>query len=119
MASKLQIVTEFSQKKTLELASVRGNWQRYLKTAARIYKYPFRDQLLIHVQRPDATACATIEFWNSRMDRWVNRGSRGIALLHDSGHKTRLLAPQWVQHASPGIPPPPFAAPANDSEKFA
>ena len=56
MASKLQIVTEFSQKKTLELASVRGNWQRYLKTAARIYKYPFRDQLLIHAQRPDATA---------------------------------------------------------------
>lgn len=75
MASKLQIVTEFSQKKTLELASVRGNWQRYLRTAARIYKYPFRDQLLIHVQRPDATACATIEFWNSRMDRWVNRGT--------------------------------------------
>ena len=67
MASKLQIVTEFSQKKTLEVASVRGNWQRYLKTAARIYKYPFRDQLLIHAQRPDATACATIEFWNSRM----------------------------------------------------
>lgn len=102
MASKLQIVTEFSQKKTLELASVRGNWQRYLKTAARIYKYPFRDQLLIHVQRPDATACATIEFWNSRMDRWVNRGSRGIALLDDSGHKTRLKYVFDVSDTHPG-----------------
>ena len=102
MASKLQIVTEFSQKKTLELASVRGNWQRYLKTAARIYKYPFRDQLLIHVQRPDATACATIEFWNSRMDRWVNRGSRGIALLDDSGHKTRLKYVFNVSDTHPG-----------------
>lgn len=102
MASKLQIVTEFSQKKTLELASVRGNWQRYLKTAARIYKYPFRDQLLIHAQRPDATACATIEFWNSRMDRWVNRGSRGIALLDDSGHKTRLKYVFDVSDTHPG-----------------
>ena len=102
MASKLQIVTEFSQKKTLELASVRGNWQRYLKTAARIYKYPFRDQLLIHAQRPDATACATIEFWNSRMDRWVNRGSRGIALLDDTGHKTRLKYVFDVSDTHPG-----------------
>ena len=102
MASKLQIVTEFSQKKTLELASVRGNWQRYLKTAARIYKYPFRDQLLINVQRPDATACATIEFWNSRMDRWVNRGSRGIALLDDSSHKTRLKYVFDVSDTHPG-----------------
>ena len=102
MASKLQIVTEFSQKKTLELASVRGNWRRYLKTAARIYKYPFRDQLLIHAQRPDATACATIEFWNSRMDRWVNRGSRGIALLDDSGHKTRLKYVFDVSDTHPG-----------------
>ena len=102
MASKLQIVTEFSQKKTLELASVRGNWQRYLKTAARIYKYPFRDQILIHAQRPDATACATIEFWNSRMDRWVNRGSRGIALLDDSGHKLRLKYVFDVSDTHPG-----------------
>ena len=102
MASKLQTITEFSQKKTLELASVRGNWQRYLKTAARIYKYLFRDQLLIYVQRPDATACATIEFWNSRMDRWVNRGSRGIALLDDSGHKTRLKYVFDVSDTHPG-----------------
>lgn len=69
MASKLQSVTEFSHKKTQELSAVRGNWQQYLKTAARIYKYPFRDQLLIHAQRPDATACATIEFWNTAIFR--------------------------------------------------
>ena len=102
MASKLQMVTEFSYHKTLELSSVRGNWQRYLKTAARIYKYPFRDQLLIHAQRPDVTACATIEFWNKKMDRWVNRGASGIALLDDSGFKTRLKYVFDVSDTHPG-----------------
>lgn len=102
MASKLQMVTEFSYHKTLELSSVRGNWQRYLKTAARIYKYPFRDQLLIHSQRPDVTACATIEFWNRKMDRWVNRGASGIALLDDSGFKTRLKYVFDVSDTHPG-----------------
>lgn len=102
MASKLQSVTEFSRKKTQELSAVRGNWQQYLKTAARIYKYPFRDQLLIHAQRPDATACATIEFWNKRMDRWVNRGATGIALLDDSGPKTRLKYVFDVSDTHPG-----------------
>lgn len=102
MASKLQMVTEFSYHKTLELSSVRGNWQRYLKTAARIYKYPFRDQLLIHAQRPDATACATIEFWNKKMDRWVNKGTSGIALLDDSGFKTRLKYVFDVSDTHPG-----------------
>lgn len=81
---------------------MRGNWQQYLKTAARIYKYPFRDQLLIHAQRPDATACATIEFWNKRMDRWVNRGATGIALLDDSGPKTRLKYVFDVSDTHPG-----------------
>ena len=102
MASTLQKVTEFSYYKTIELSSVRGNWQRYLKTAARIYKYPFRDQLLIHFQRPDATACATIEFWNKRMDRWVNRGTSGIALLDDSGPKTKLKYVFDVSDTHPG-----------------
>lgn len=102
MASKLQMVTEFSYHKTLELSSVRGNWQRYLKTAARIYKYPFRDQLLIHAQRPDVTACATIEFWNKKMDRWVNKGTSGIALLDDSGFKTRLKYVFDVSDTHPG-----------------
>ena len=102
MASKLQMVTEFSYHKTLELSSVRGNWQRYLKTAARIYKYPFRDQLLIHAQHPDATACATIEFWNKKMDRWVNKGTSGIALLDDSGFKTRLKYVFDVSDTHPG-----------------
>ena len=102
MASKLQLVTEFSYQKTMELTAVRGNWQQYLKTAARIYKYPFRDQILIHAQRPDATACATIEFWNKKMDRWVNKGTRGIALLDDSGPKTRLKYVFDVSDTHPG-----------------
>ena len=84
MASKLQLVAEFGRQKTVELSSVRGHWQQYLKTASRIYKYPFWDQLLIHAQRPDATACASMDIWNRRMGRWINRGANGIALIDNN-----------------------------------
>ena len=64
---------------------------KYLTTAARLYKYPFREQLLIYAQRPDATACASIELWNERMHCWVNKGAKGIALLdEDDAHGKRL-----------------------------
>ncbi|MBO5239324.1 MAG: helicase SNF2, partial [Lachnospiraceae bacterium] len=62
------------------------NWKRYLNTASRLYKYPFKDQLLIYAQRPDATACASIEIWNEKMHCWVNRGAKGIALIDDAGY---------------------------------
>ena len=62
----------------------------YLDTAARLYRYPFMDQLLIHAQRPKATACASLELWNEKMLRWVNRGAKGIALLDETMQKTRL-----------------------------
>ena len=57
------------------------NWASFLSLAARMYKYSFVDQVLIHAQRPDAIACASFDFWNSRMQRWVKRGSKGIALI--------------------------------------
>ena len=102
MASKLQLVAEFGRQKITELSSVRGSWQQFLKTAARIYKYPFGDQVLIHAQRPDATACATLELWNQRMGRWINRGASGIALLDDSGPRLRLRYVFDVADTSPG-----------------
>ena len=62
----------------------------YLDTAARLYRYSFQENLLIHAQRPGATACAELELWNSKMNRWVNRGAKGIALLDDTGQRLRL-----------------------------
>ena len=56
-------------------------WTKYLTTAARLYRYPFEDQMLIYAQRPDATACALMETWNEKMFCWVNRGAKGIALF--------------------------------------
>ena len=70
-----------------------GNWERwagFLATASRLYKYPYPDQLMIYVQRPDATACASYDVWNDRMNRYVRRGSKGIALLDDTGDRLRL-----------------------------
>ena len=75
MASKLQSVTEFSRKKTQELSAVRGNWQQYLKTAARIYKYPFSGSASDPCPASRCHRLRHIEFWNKRMDRWVNRGA--------------------------------------------
>ena len=72
---------------------VTGDWQRwtgFLSTAARLYKYSYPDQLMIYAQRPDATACASYDVWNDRMNRYVKRGSKGIALLDDAGNRLRL-----------------------------
>ena len=102
MASKLQIITEYAQKLTVGLAEQRGVWQNYLLTAARVYKYPFPEQLLIYGQRPDATACAPIELWNNRMGRWVNRGAKGIALIDDSGRRPTLKYVFDVSDTHPG-----------------
>ena len=70
-----------------------GNWERwagFLATVGRLYKYPYPDQLMIYAQRPDATACASYDVWNDRMNRYVRRGSKGIALLDDAGDQLRL-----------------------------
>ena len=68
----------------------REPWIRYLDVASRLYKYPFEDQLLIYAQRPDATACASIEMWNERMFCWVNRGAKGIALIDGESERPKL-----------------------------
>ena len=60
-------------------------WKRFLITAGNVYRYPFKDQLLIYAQRPDATACATMELWNEKMNCWVNKGAKGIALIDEEG----------------------------------
>ncbi len=68
-----------------------SNWQDYLTTASKFYKYSFDDQIMIYAQRPDATACANIEIWNKKMNRWVKRGSKGIALIRQNqGGKPRI-----------------------------
>ena len=70
-----------------------GSWERwsgFLATAGRLYKYPYPDQLMIYAQRPDATACASYDVWNDRMNRYVRRGSKGIALLDDAGDQLHL-----------------------------
>lgn len=66
------------------------DWMKYLDTASRLYRYSFSDTLLIYEQRPSATACASLELWNEKMGRWVNRGAKGIALIDESGPRRRI-----------------------------
>ena len=82
MPRKDEILSQLLTTKTLEIVANPGNYTAFLRTAAQNYKYSFREQVLIHAQRPDATACAEIGVWN-RLGRWVNRGASGIALLRD------------------------------------
>ena len=65
-------------------------WQKFLDCAARFTPYSFKDQMLIYAQRPDATACATMDYWNDKMNCWVNRGSKGIALIDESYDKPKF-----------------------------
>lgn len=90
MATKLQTMRELSELTMIRITDSLTNWMDYLDSAAWLYKYPFRDQLLVYAQRPDAKACATIELWNSAFKRWVNKGAKGIALIDDSGDHARL-----------------------------
>lgn len=90
MASKLQIITAAYENEIIDVASSDIKWKSFLSSAANNYKYSFADQILIYAQRPDATACAEIGFWNEKMNRWVNRGAKGIALLDNRFEKPRL-----------------------------
>ncbi len=81
MANKLQLVSELANQTAHAVTHSVDGWKRYLDTSAKIYKYPFDEQLLIYAQRPDATACASMELWNETMRRWVKPGSKGIALI--------------------------------------
>lgn len=90
MASKLQIITAMFNDEVGKVTSNLDNWTSFLKTASNNFKYNFVEQILIYSQRPDATACAEIGFWNDKMHRWVNRGATGIALFDYSGSYQKL-----------------------------
>lgn len=75
---KYDLISALSAETSKEVARNEESWKKYLNTASRLYKYPFKDQLLIYAQRPDATACASIEIWNDKMHCWVNKGAKGI-----------------------------------------
>ena len=90
MVTKYQMISYLAEDTAKEIAKNGQEWTRYLTTAARLYKYPFNEQILIFAQRPDATACASLELWNEKMNCWVNRGAQGIAMLDTENSYTRL-----------------------------
>ena len=90
MPSKTEEYLALAQRTANGLTRYWESWTDYLTTASRLYKYSFADQLMIYAQRPDATACADFDIWNNRMNRYVRRGAKGIALLDESSGFPRL-----------------------------
>jgi hypothetical protein len=91
ISAKVQKTADIFHEHIADVGRGASNWASFLETAGRMYKYSFVDQILIHAQRPEATACAGIDFWNERMNRWVKRGSKGIALIDRTNpHDPRL-----------------------------
>ena len=88
--NKLYTVQMLAEEHAKVITRTPRDWTGFLDTSSRLYKYSFADNLLIHAQRPNASACAELETWNEKMNRWVNRGAKGIALIDDSGYNTRL-----------------------------
>ena len=89
-AVKYQHYANIADQQTRQVTGSMQDWTGFLSTAGRLYKYPFEEQLMIHAQKPDAIACAPIEIWNKPMHRYVKRGSKGIALLDNTGSRPRL-----------------------------
>ena len=90
MPTKAELYAQMADKVATQLTGSWQEWAGFLATASRLYKYPFHEQLMIYAQRPDATACAEYDLWNEKMGRYVRRGSKGIALVDDSGDRPRL-----------------------------
>ena len=90
MPTKLQFYSYLAERTAEQLTDRVENWTSFLTTSARLYKYPYHEQLMIYAQRPDATACAEYDVWNNRMGRYVRRGSIGIALLDTNSDTPRL-----------------------------
>lgn len=88
--AKFNDIRELAQQNARWVSNSPKDWMNYLDVVARLYRYSFKDTLLIHAQRPDATACAELEVWNKKMNRWVNRGAKGIALLDDASPRAKL-----------------------------
>ena len=100
--AKINDIRFLAREAAKEASSSPRDWMRYLDTACRLYRYPFSDTLLIHAQRPDATACAELEVWNEKMLRWVNRGAKGIALIDDTRPRRRLRYVFDITDTHPG-----------------
>jgi hypothetical protein len=90
LVTKLQTVSELTARTMHTLTHSVNEWMSFLDSAAWLYKYPWHWQVMIYAQRPDATACASIELWNSAFRRWVNKGAKGIALIDDSSTRPEL-----------------------------
>ena len=90
MPTKAERYAQMADKVATQLTGSWQEWAGFLTTASRLYKYPFHEQLMIYAQRPDATACAEYDLWNEKMGRYVRRGSKGIALVDDSGDRPSL-----------------------------
>ncbi|HMM31851.1 MAG TPA: hypothetical protein PKB13_08745, partial [Clostridia bacterium] len=90
MATKLQEITTLTTQTMNRLTHSVKEWMNFLDSAAWLYKYPWHEQVMIYAQRPDATACASIEIWNNTFRRWVNKSAKGIAIIDDSGTKPTL-----------------------------
>ena len=89
MAQKYRYVEELAENALKELTN-RDNWFKYLKTAVNHYKYSFRDSLLIYAQKPEASAVTSFDLWNNVMNRYINKGTKGIALIDTNGSRPGL-----------------------------
>ena len=87
MAGKYWEIKGLADETVHRISANDAEWMKFLELAGRLYRYPFRDQVLIYAQRPDATACASLELWNEKMGCWVNKGAKGIALIDEDGRR--------------------------------
>ena len=90
MTRKEKQITELYLNTTLEVANSVENWLSFIKSASYNYKYRFDEQILIYAQKPDATACAETTIWNKKMKRWINKGSKGIALIDEKKRRNGI-----------------------------
>ena len=91
MARRYHEIKGLAEYTAKNIVSDEQEWKKFLESAGRMYKYPFKEQMLIYAQRPDATACASLELWNEKMNCWVNKGAQGIALIDEEGvHRSGL-----------------------------
>ena len=102
MMTKTAYYMQMAQEAAAQITGSKEQWTAFLTTSARLYKYPFAEQLMIYKQRPEATACAEYDLWNDRMNRYVKRGSKGIALLDMRGEQPKLRLPNklsdyWIE----------------------
>ena len=92
--NKLDTLYELLEKSCHDIIQSEESWLSFLKTSGYLYNFNFTNQLLIYQQRPDAKACTDFETWNNRMNRWIKKGSKGIALIDDDGRYTKIRFPR-------------------------